>query len=383
MKRYYKGVLFNPSLESKSIQLGYVNTNEYGQNKININESFFNRGFYVDYLRSVYNNEEFVKNKALVDDEFKNEIVKYSYFNFDFSYFYQKQKDRVSNLTQIIYEEFTDENGNLYGKEINTGIIFPIYCKTNFDDISLFLEKREYSDLDDIFIHAKPISSMKCVDEVGSAIVKEKVATKEDIEEYNRSSKDKEFISQSKKNAFNREVNLVSSYEYDLSEELKLINSINLILASIKCIDIELYNKYKHKYDLIIENYNTNNTNNPVSVVDLRELYDYLLFRYYFYNSNGKYIILDKLKEETNSVDLDKLLNILLKYINDFELKEQKKLLDILCELFIIYNDLDSDSEFDYSNTKFNELRETIEAKLLERNNKKNRFGLFYRFLGK
>lgn len=368
MRLYYKGMLINPSVESDTnVICNYRITG----NSVDITlTKELNRRLSNDYdmdnfkrsLSLNLRNAIYYDDMAEFDSDFDDNVFTFvvsHLFSYDlFTYFYNSNCNYL--IKEIIYEIVEDENKNQYGRELKTGLLFPLFNKDNFNSSSCIYRRKDVGKgYYELSVNTKPKITMECMGSVSAAILNNRYASSEDIESYSVS---KELIEKYyKKNVFKRKVNIIEKPDIDISEEIRLINNINFYLELLKDISEEKYNELNAEYNSILSFYNDKSLNNIVDKSNLIKLLNDIKFYVYFYVDGSNYPALDKLKNDKNYTlnDLDNLLDVFLTHADIVPMINEKEIIDYLCELFIILVNQDNKS-YSYKTTKFNELKRNI-----------------------
>ena len=160
----------------------------------------------------------------------------------------------------VLYEKICDKNGNIYGKEIITGLIFPIICNENVD--------KEYiiNYFDCMFsVSIICTSKIPIMDKCYSWISESNVADNNVVLAYKNSfgkSKSrkwrKHFKSMTKlynNNVFNSEIVSEKKVYQDRNKQslgTSVMENIEYLLGKLKLVDEEAYQSYLNKYNSII-----------------------------------------------------------------------------------------------------------------------------------
>ena len=199
----YKGTMFpveDTDYEEEELEYftGIVRIKkENGKNFENIDESNNSKisRSIGSKLRNIDNDESFQITDpeiiAILDREYKSLVHDY---------------DGISSSNEIIYEKVSDEEGNIYGREILTGSLFPIASDTSIDFKEYEIE-RNYRSINGIVMTLTITQNFKHRNyaRLETILVDNEVATPKEIEEY-KTRFDTGFRREKKKEAFLRRI---------------------------------------------------------------------------------------------------------------------------------------------------------------------------------
>lgn len=373
---YYKSDLNNKIIERKIADTGYKHTIYIDEINLSYSESKLDKK-----LKNLLINE--IYESSLINNySIKKELV--NYFNKIVSDdIINLYSDIVStyNIDEIIYEIVKDNNGDLYGKELYTGLLFPILSRKNFEiDYKIDFEKKEKGQ--DIILKGTPNVNFSGLYKCNLFIVGNKIADKNEIDEYvnkynhgfRKEKRKKEHIYFIKtlynKNVFAENFKLedmesnkkVKELEHE-SIETSLMEEIEYNLLMLKDINNDLYIEYKKKYEeLLNNNLNKNNLALILGEIEFslvfkkREIDDILDF---INNIKEEYINIflnnssDKTELDLNK--LDKISELFLKVKDKYNFKNQREVLNNLAFLYLmeVYENIDIISIEELENSYF------------------------------
>ena len=261
-----------------------------------------------------------------------------------------------------------DIDGNIFGRELYTNELFPIYSSKIQSFNYLLRVKRvgncEYHRYDlSIECDAKVSSLLKCE----NIIVSHTVADKNDVEKYknifNHQKKifkrrnerileyfKKEIISYANANVFKEDFRLEENKPKEIwhpekqSVETTLMEDIDYSLMKLKNINQELYLEYKNRYDKLLDgDYTLENlsilagdiefylTYKKREIGDILEILNNLKKEYLinFLNNNDK-------KTELDIKKIDKMNELFLKIKDKYSYKDQREVLRNLAFLYLM-----------------------------------------------
>lgn len=269
-----------------------------------------------------------------------------------------KQSDIVGKVEEyIIYEQFYDSIGNIYGKEIITGCIFPIY------ESELLICFNDYGTDHIIRTYMQNVNHNEKLIRAIIALVPTFPANQSEIDEYlnKKRIKKKKFIKRvstlASKNAFSEEIvpyveeKTIITREKP-SSETKIMENIDYLLSLLESKNQELYQKYREEYDKILESENSSLTNSPLNISSLIALESKIEFAIK-YNKNNSNSIIDYLHELKNQYlenilsrnenktditiqDIDKITELFLKQKSDYSLTDQRKVLKDITFIYLL-----------------------------------------------
>ena len=309
--------------------------------------------------------------------EIKDEnIIKY--LNENYSFNNNEMFHIINNLnylntatTEIIYELVKDMEGNLFGKELYTGELFPIYSDNNKDfNYELLVEKKKLKGSIETYechysLEIIPEIKISTIPICKQLIVNSTIASKKDIFIYqNRFNKkgifkskykkeEEQFkdkiISKANENAFsdNFQIQENKPKKIELERqnmETSLMEEIEYNLLKLKNTNQDLYTEYKQKYDDLL----TKNINKEVLAFLLGEIEFSLVFKkrdiedILEFIDNLKREYLDNflnnpdVKTELNLKKLNKINELFLKVKDKYNYKNQRDVLNNLAFLYLM-----------------------------------------------
>lgn len=248
-------------------------------------------------------------------------------------------------LDYIIYEEILREDGEVFGREILTGLIFPIgYQK---------YRKIKSANIDGVISTSKYIIDVPGMAKADVCIFPNGVADYLDLEDYLESDNyDKSKIEKLyKQNVFSKEF-IQKDTKEELQQELKTIYDIEFLLNSLKSTNEELYNKRREEFNVMLDFCNVDNANTYVGIEKLKSFETRVAFDLFFVkkDENSKahiYTIITKYVNEQQRMTLDLLdyyCNVFFKYIKELNMKEANSISHEIALLYLYYvlnNDVD------------------------------------------
>ena len=356
----YKGTMFRvEDIDYEEEELEYFTgivriKKENGKNFENIDESNNSKisRSIGRKLRNIDNDESFEITDpeiiVILDTEYKSLVHDY---------------DGISSRDEIIYEKVSDEEGNIYGREILTGSLFPIASDTSIDFKEYEIE-RNYRSINGIVMTLTITQNFKHRNyaRLETILVDNEVATPKEIEEY-KTRFDTGFRREKKKEAFLKRIR-ENSNTNTLIEEVevsvikpekkekrqretqdnitKVMESIEYLIRKLKKIDPTKAKEFNKKYELALNEEDILSKNN-ISLATLINLEASLEFELMFTKGKnttltGKleelkkeyltYFVTDsKAKTKITLDDLDKLMELFLKTKDNYSLIEQRKIL--------------------------------------------------------
>lgn len=356
----YKGTMFRvEDIDYEEEELEYFTgivriKKENGKNFENIDESNNSKisRSIGRKLRNIDNDESFEITDpeiiVILDTEYKSLVHDY---------------DGISSRDEIIYEKVSDEEGNIYGREILTGSLFPIASDTSIDFKEYEIE-RNYRSINGIVMTLTITQNFKHRNyaRLETILVDNEVATPKEIEEY-KTRFDTGFRREKKKEAFLKRIR-ENSNTNTLIEEVevsvikpekkekrqretqdnitKVMESIEYLIRKLKKIDPTKAKEFNKKYELALNEEDILSKNN-ISLATLINLEASLEFELMFTKGKNTTLTgkLEELRREylthfvTDSKDktkitlddLDKLMELFLKTKDNYSLIEQRKIL--------------------------------------------------------
>lgn len=284
----------------------------------------------------------------------------------------------TNNFSKIIYEQIEDENGNLYAKELLTGLLFP-YTSDDNSTINYSNDgkeiKRIWTRLDDNMAKTK------------YTVVQNQVASKNMINEYKRKILLRgKIVKLYNENVFKKQI--IEKKEKILeqqSEYTKLMEDIELLLQILKKQNPKVYSKLIEEYKKIkngkedtlvaieptIEDFKRLISKIKLHLMiekDFKDLPNYLLNtieNYYIKMTNNE------LSDKDLSIDdLDDIIEMFLISKDDYEIKTQRQILKqiSILYLFVIKSNIDNININKLNNSYFKDNLKTILLHILALN---------------
>jgi len=254
---------------------------------------------------------------------------------------------------QIIFKLVENENGEIFGKELKTGYMFPIYSQDKLENEYYY--KIVKPNPASFRIEVIDIAQLKydCLAKSAAFIFNYEIADNNEVKAYQRSnqpSRSSEIVELFNKNVFftpfkeKEKQEVISS-----SPEMISMENIELLLIKLKEIDEELYNKYNSKYQSLIRLINDKETVMSADVTELFELEKELNFIVYLTkNKDGKRLIDLYAQNESNNIfknesnqtlPLDSVLYlnyIFLIFKDKLNLHEQREIIKSISFLYLL-----------------------------------------------
>lgn len=213
---YYKGnIIVDENIfdKEKEYKYGFVNSERHIVNDDSLNINILNSEEKQDL--TAFNEKlyfELIYNKELVFNAETNPLI-YKIFNKLVPH-YDTHYSKLDVIKTIIFEIIKDSYGNKYGKELITGLVFPIY--TDVNNYS-FIKRIDKNDLRD-WIYIKNKKNLKIFETfdkqklfIGSAKIADNNEVKEYLEQF-----DKGLFKQKKKSKFINVLDFYSIQEFYL-----------------------------------------------------------------------------------------------------------------------------------------------------------------------
>ena len=285
-------------------------------------------------------------------------LSKMIYNNIDFCYTVKKN---------IIFELILDENGEYYGRELYTGLIFPILKKTNSNNIvikeNIFYEQIGNKFIYDIYYIANVNFRYLKMDKCEALVHNVEVADINEVNNYLKVKSNKrkfkkeinEITNIANKNVFNSEIVEVSPKEIkrEKQDELTIMmENIEFLLEKLGTINSELRTKYEKEYVMMLDGEDDVLTMHPITKASLSALEGKIEFAILYSRTSYSDIVgyLDSLKKEylhnfvTNSgektsitlKELDKLNELFLKMKSSYNLKIQREVLRNISFIYLM-----------------------------------------------
>ncbi len=356
----YKGTMFRVedidyNEEELEYSMGRVRVKkENGKNFENIDDS---NSFKIAYsigskLKSMEEDDSFeIRDPeiiAILDREYKELVHDY---------------DGISSRDEIIYEKVSDEEGNIYGREILTGSLFPIASDTSIDVKEYEVEKNQaWSNEIDFTLTITQNFKHRNYARLETILVDNEVASPNEIEEYKtrfdtgfrHEKKKEEFLRRIRENSNTNtlidevEVSVIKPKKKEKKQRetqdstTKVMESIEYLIRKLKKINPEKAKEFNEKYEAAL-NEEDILSKRSISLATLISIEASLEFELMFTKGEnttltGKleelkkeyltYFVTDsKAKTKITLDDLDKLMELFLKTKDNYSLIEQRKIL--------------------------------------------------------
>lgn len=377
-KIYYSGKILNlNNLLTIDVDIGDLyDLNFRGHSK--------SADLFLSYFDTIETNK---KKKFLKEmrDKYENNKIKLSSLEFS------EEMSKINGLiednynyksTKVIFEIITSESGDLYAKELLTGLLFPI---VTFNKVEYRLSLRNF--MAHYEFKLRPIiNSFENLNLCESIIFNYKVANINEIGEYknrfdgtfkknNKKRFIKQITTQYNKNIFNSEIKEKEETKKNKIEKDKItlkLENIEYLLAKLKRKHNDMYVTFFNEYNELINSENKSLTLTPVTLENLTLLEGKIEFylNYSKNNSNNISSLLNDLKNEylknfKNNKDeitkltitkIDKIYELFLKTRTEYLLKDQTKILKDIAFLYIMETIEDNDIKVtDLENGYFND----------------------------
>lgn len=365
----YKGTIFRVEdidyyEEELEYSIGRVRVKkENGKNFENIDDS---NSFKIAYsigskLKSMEEDDSFeIRDPeiiAILDREYKELIHDY---------------DGISSRDEIIYEKVSDEEGNIYGREILTGSLFPIASDTSIDVKEYEVEKNQaWSNEIDFTLTITQNFKHRNYARLETILVDNEVASPNEIEEYKtrfdtgfrHEKKKEEFLRRIRENSNTNtlidevEVSVIKPKKKEKKQRetqdntTKVMESIEYLIRKLKKINPEKAKKFNEKYEAAL-NEEDILSKRSISLATLISIEASLEFELMFTKGEnttltGKleelkkeyltYFVTDsKAKTKITLDDLDKLMELFLKTKDNYSLIEQRKILRNFASVYML-----------------------------------------------
>lgn len=356
----YKGTMFRVEdidyyEEELEYSIGRVRVKkENGKNFENIDDS---NSFKIAYsigskLKSMEEDDSFeIRDPeiiAILDREYKELVHDY---------------DGISSRDEIIYEKVSDEEGNIYGREILTGSLFPIASDTSIDVKEYEVEKNQaWSNEIDFTLTITQNFKHRNYARLETILVDNEVASPNEIEEYKtrfdtgfrHEKKKEEFLRRIRENSNTNtlidevEVSVIKPKKKEKKQRetqdntTKVMESIEYLIRKLKKINPEKAKEFNEKYEVAL-NEEDILSKRSISLATLISIEASLEFELMFTKGKNTTLTgkLEELRREylthfvTDSKDktkitlddLDKLMELFLKTKDNYSLIEQRKIL--------------------------------------------------------
>ena len=280
--------------------------------------------------------------------------------------------DGISSRDEIIYEKVSDEEGNIYGREILTGSLFPIASDTSIDVKEYEVEKNQaWSNEIDFTLTITQNFKHRNYARLETILVDNEVASPNEIEEYKtrfdtgfrHEKKKEEFLRRIRENSNTNtlidevEVSVIKPKKKEKKQRetqdntTKVMESIEYLIRKLKKINPEKAKEFNEKYEAAL-NEEDILSKRSISLVTLISIEASLEFELMFTKGEnttltGKleelkkeyltYFVTDsKAKTKITLDDLDKLMELFLKTKDNYSLIEQRKILRNFASVYML-----------------------------------------------
>ena len=355
---YYKGkFIYTKDLKYKNFECCIAKT-KYMYSFSGLEDiEFFDIGYDIKKLsrKDIYNASR------IKDYKFRQEVLD-SFNDYFASKILNIYYEIISTIDfDIVYEIVKDKSGNLYGKELYTGLLFPILLKSNYF-IDYEIIKREDTDRK-FYLKGTAKVNFDSLYKCDIFITGNQVANQNEVDEYQnkfnkgfrKEKKKKEHIYFIKylynKNVFKEDFTLVDDKKEIKVKELEkenietsLMEEIEYNLINLKSIDNNLYNEYRSKYEKLLNSF----INKENLALLLGEIEFSLIFRKQSVDNileiirDLKHEYLDNFinkenkKTDLNLKKLDKINELFLKVKDKYDYKSQRDVLNNLSFLYLM-----------------------------------------------
>ena len=396
MTTYYKGTLFlNSELNNSWRDIGH----SYSRGStFRCSYSWFSSG---DYSELEYDDKEYFGNYFLENSSYDCSEIRNSKIIFILNKlikqirFYSLES---TNILDVVFEKIIDKDGVVYGKELYTGLIFPLSRQNDFKNYRYNVRARIYNtekrhELQCVVNYNIPSLSL-CEVIIGSV----DIANQNEVLEYkNKFSKgfgkkkrQRDFEEDIRiwynKNVYNCEIvpkkDEVKSKKELISQssETKIMDNIEYLLMKLKKVSNELYSKYQNEYNELLSGLTGDSLINlrPTTLLGFQSLEASIEIEL-FTNKHQANSILDCLntleKEYLNNVltgadkqtsitfnELERISELFLKIKNRYNLLEQRNVLKKIGFLYLmeVKENIDSFLVSDLENSYFKEYLKTM-----------------------
>lgn len=380
MKMFYKGVIcYNNYVYHDNILLGQVNAFKFDRYSSlipnNINQEDENT--LIDYINNHLYSQLTIDNQEIIH------IIK--------KYFKSELKINAANINvPIIYEIINDIDNNKYGKELYSGLIFPIFVSNDINTkyrltMNILDGQRQVS------IEKKTDFNISSVASLKTVIVEKGIANNNEILKYQNNFMPlfKKFKKQKFIDNITKLYNMNVYYEEIIEQkpviierkkpnkEISIMENIEYLLQKLFNKNTTSYNKYNEEYQSIINEKNTLSLN-PLNIVTLTNLeskiefalmdnkYNITNISEYIYNIKCEYlnnIINDNSEKTTISlIEINKIVDLFLGVKDEYSLLDQRKVLNDIAMLYIleIMENIDNITVEDLNNSYFEDYLKSI-----------------------
>ena len=290
MTTYHKGTLYlNSELNDTWHNIGY----SYSSGDIfHWDFSWVSSGDYseLEYDDKEYFGDYFLENSSYESSEIRNtKIISILNKLIKQKRFYPLES---TNILDIVFEKIIDKDGVVYGKELYTGLIFPLMRQNDFKTYRYNVSMRTFNTekrhkLQCVVNYNIPSLSL-CEAIIGSV----EIANQNEVLEYQnkfskgfgRKKRQREFEEDIRtwynKNVYNYEI-VPKKEEFkekkellNQSSETKVMDNIEYLLMKLKKVNNELYSKYQNEYNELLSGLTGDNLINlrPTTLLGFQSL---------------------------------------------------------------------------------------------------------------
>lgn len=288
----------------------------------------------------------------------------------------------------IIFEKILDESGAYYGKELYTGLIFPI-----LDDIhnkNVVIIKEEVEKTANLITYCLTLNiNFKKMDKCEAIIYNYKVADINEINEYLEVKKHKrklkketnKIIELANKNVYNTEI--VPAHKEEVKREKQdeltiMMENIEFLLEKLGTINPELKEKYEKEYELLLNSEDEILSTSSLTKASLSRIEGEMEYAISYSRSSSSDIVsyLENLKKEylnnfisnienkTNITlkEIDKLNELFLKMKSSYNLKVQREVIRNISFIYLmeVYENIGIISKEDLEDSYFIDNKKSI-----------------------
>lgn len=284
-------------------------------------------------------------------------MIKNAYaYDFNFCRFEKKN---------VIFELIKDESGEYYGKELYTGLIFPVFDIKNIPiEEYLYIKNSDGTHYFNVYYErdANIIHNIK-MDKYEALLNDIQVADINEVNDYLELKKNKRKLKKeieaitklANKNVFNSEVVPLVQKEKvrEKQDELTIMmENIEFLLEKLGTINKELKSKYEREYELLLSSEDELLTTNPITKTSLSRLEGEIEYAISYSNASSSDIItyLENLKKEyldnfinnkgektlVTLEEIDKLNELFLKMKSLYNLKVQREVIRNISFIYLM-----------------------------------------------
>jgi len=364
MATYYKGTLYlNSELNENTKKFCY---SQYGSiywenpykkeyNRLNSKDS----GVLIDYLFNHLGEYREVNDKKIIN------ILESIFSDIRFAF------DRNHHF-DIVYEKFVDVNGIVYGKELHTGLIFPLSQRNDFVKRTYEIRKIYEDDRYDYRIKVIENYEFPTLSLCEAVILENGVANQNEVSEYqNRFNegfgrkKKRKYFEDVVRSWYNQNVYTGEIIPYieepkkkierlSQSSETKVMDNIEYLLMQLSKVNNEMYHKYLKEYEELLNGLDNQSLLNvrPSTLIGFQTLEANIEIDLFSikHNANGILEYLTTLQKEylvnvltgnnretsITFLELEKINELFLKTKSRYGLLEQRNVLKKMAFLYLM-----------------------------------------------